>query len=146
MKGTYRADTSYGMKAEFSPWLKIFDRLENIVNNMVEASFMVHNDRNTSYVEPYFNWLRELLCQLYPMMTDEAMSKFMAQVDDIERDIEDWRNLVHRTKREMHPNRIIKKLDALKTDTLIIKQVLGMSIPAQKVEKIKSKLNKVLDI
>ena len=80
------------------------------------------------------------------MMTDKYMKDFSDRVDEVERDIEKWRNVVRHANRDMYPNRIVRKLDDLKRDTLIAKQALGMSVPAQKVEKIKSKLNKVLDI
>lgn len=144
-RGKFKIEPSAIEKAEYSPWGRIFNRIENVCDVIVSLSLKVRF-KEISAIEPFFYSLVELFEQLIPLLPEEIENLFNKKINEIKEEIKVWKNQILASGKKIYPENLVEKLQKLKKDLLIIKQLHGLGIPTSKEETEREKLKRVLGL
>jgi len=142
-KDKYFVDSDEIQKAEYSPWGRIFMRIEFICDRITEFSVEARS-KNIIFIEPFFNSLRELYDHVSPLLIRPVIEKYDPKFVDLDRRITIWKRQMTVTGMRLFPADLINDLETLKRDLFELKQQVGLGVPVEKVVSIRKKLERVL--
>ena len=132
-------------KAEYSPWGKIFMRIEIICDKITEFSIRARF-KDIMAIESFFNLMLELYDHLYPLLIDSAIDRFEAEFERIKSDIDRWTKEMDEKGNLSYPIDIMKELEDLKREMFDIKQKVGLGVPVEKVVSIRRRLTRIMGV
>jgi hypothetical protein len=132
-------------RAEYSPWAKIFMRIELICDKITEYSIKTRM-KEIMFIEPLFNSLLELYDQIHALLIDSAITKFETRFANINTLIKNWKKDMETKGMLIFPEEIVNELQSLKRDLFDMKQIVGLGVPTEKVVSIRRKLNRVMGL
>ena len=144
-RGKFKIEPSTIEKAEYSPWGRIFNRIENVCDVVATLSMKVKFGEIEA-IEPLFYALTELFDHLLPLTTKEIEEKFWDQIKKIKEELEKWKTQVKVTRKPTYPEKLVNDLQDLKRNLLILKQSVGLGIPTTKEEVEEEKLKRILGL
>ena len=132
-------------KAEYSPWGKIFMRIELVVDRITEFSMRAKMKEITA-IEPFYYSLQELYDHIYPLLIDSAIDQLEIKFKLIDAELAEWKKKMNEKGELIYPENIVTDLQYLKRNLLDLKQKVGLGVPVEKVVSIRRKLKRLMGL
>lgn len=125
--------------AEFGMWQFDYPRYDKLLTSADEM-FIATQNKNTAYIEPFFNILKSLYYNWRPLIYDTKRVWFVDKFEEIKHLIDHWKSTPALNKRV--PISIISKEEELYSKLLEQKQLIGLGIKTIRKESTRTKIRR----
>lgn len=136
-------------KAQFSMGQYDYERFNEILKAMDEYAIKVQNFESDAF-QTFYGILWELYKNFRPILFDTVREKFDKEFKDVRtKMLEELRKnniFVIQGMQYAFDKTLIEDFDRIQMDLLEIKQIIGLGIAVDKVEELKTKLERVLGV
>lgn len=137
-------------KSEFNATAYEFERIDGILKTCDENSARA-TCLDKSAILPYFSSIKQLYSFLRPFVTlcwkKGTTSHFDKRIDDTWLSVLEWHKEFRENPRFVtYPLGLVKHLDILHTDLLVVKQVFGFGIPLNREHAVKTRIRNYMQV